>query len=815
MKPGRLRCKVGAVKAMQRILVYAQDPVLAKKVRFLMERDECKVEVLPPEGDLDARLGEGCPTLLVLSRKMSDGDAVEHIDDLKGSLEVPPTLVLGGEPRPTPEAIHLIPDPVDTQAIYREATRLLQSSPIELSEPVPESSPEAGDEPNEAPPLDEVNEFEPAAGETTAADDGGPAPVPPSESQTEIETTIPAVAEAVLAEGDDESDEEVTSIEDEIIGVAEESPLDDIADELNALESGQLDEQLADAFALEDEPPAMEDATAAAPELPPAPVAADVPVDAGPLEPAGFARALHQVWANKEAGAIVVEKDGERTTIHFEDGRPVSVVSSIPGDALGRALVDRRRLTQGQYADAAMHAIERGCRLADAVVALDFLSDEDVGTELGTSAREELVACFAAPSGRFWIDDGIEVTGPDRPYRLEVGHIIAQGMRLHAAEPVIDEILEDRLSGYFKLKNPGYELQKSFPLSKSDLEFLAYEGRAYNVEDAADGAGLPLSEARKLIAILAVCDEVEPFSPGAQEFEARIREERQTRRSLESQVPKDTPPAAALPPTPPAPPAPPSPEPTTAPEFVRASEAIRPPPEPAPEAPAPPSPAASNSGGGPFGNLIANSAASPRNGEDDSNRPRPFPPSSQKSSEELPPLSRPSNGAALGAVSTPAAPPPRAPAPPPPPAQASTPSAPSTPPAEDIPPMPLPGAGEGVVPRPLAYAKPLPRAPDGSLVDTRERAISREHFQKGVSLLGQGNFSSAEEHFRDAVALCAEEHVYLIGLARAIYYNPSYRADGKVPILRSIVDRAKTLAPEDKRVSTLEAWVQHAEVAHS
>ncbi|MEL6188912.1 MAG: hypothetical protein AAFU79_30190, partial [Myxococcota bacterium] len=129
----------------------------------------------------------------------------------------------------------------------------------------------------------------------------------------------------------------------------------------------------------------------------------------------------------------------------------------------------------------------------------------------------------------------------------------------------------------------------------------------------------------------------------------------------------------------------------------------------------------------------------------------------------------------------------------------------------EIPPMPLPPSGEGVVPRPLAYAKPLPRGPDGSLLDTPERAISREHFQNGVNLLGKGHFSSAEEHFRDAVALCSEEHVYLIGLARAIYYNPNYRADGKLPVLRSIVDRAKGLAPDDKRVSTLESWVTHAE----
>lgn len=117
-----------------------------------------------------------------------------------------------------------------------------------------------------------------------------------------------------------------------------------------------------------------------------------------------------------------------------------------------------------------------------------------------------------------------------------------------------------------------------------------------------------------------------------------------------------------------------------------------------------------------------------------------------------------------------------------------------------------------MTPRPLVYAKPLPRNADGTLAETSERALSREHFQRGVSLLGQGSFSAAEEAFRDAVALCADEHVYLIGLARAIYYNPAYEGAGKVPVLRSVVGRATQLAPEDKRVATLRSWVDHAEV---
>jgi tetratricopeptide (TPR) repeat protein len=154
---------------------------------------------------------------------------------------------------------------------------------------------------------------------------------------------------------------------------------------------------------------------------------------------------------------------------------------------------------------------------------------------------------------------------------------------------------------------------------------------------------------------------------------------------------------------------------------------------------------------------------------------------------------------------SPVEPPPPPPPPPPPAARADDANA-------QVPPMPVPPPGAPVrYPRPVTFSAATPRAPDGSLQETPERARSRSHFQRGVTLLGQGAFDEAEDAFREAIALCAEEHVYLIGLSRALYYNPGYAAAGKVPLLRTIVDRAAGLAPEDPRVLTLVDWVKAAE----
>jgi hypothetical protein len=471
------------------------------------------------------------------------------------------------------------------------------------------------------------------------------------------------------------------------------------------------------------------------------------------LEPARFAKVLFQCWSRKTSGALIVARDHETLTIYFENGAPVHVESSIPGDPLGRALVTRGVITEDQYSDAAKRAIERGLTIGSALVELGCFSGEELGKQKGEESNAQIVGCFADRTGAFEFDQKRRVPHTDRPYHLEVGHILAEGIKKHCDEPIVKEIIGEMDGRYFKLNRTIDELKERFPITDQEVAFLEFNGRAYNVSDASEVSGLPVADSHKLMALLVTCDEVDDFTPGIHEFEARIREERLRTKELETQL--SEPAHQTLPPL--------------KPKAAGGSF---------------------TSGGGAGVVEIPNSYERQERMTDRPLRHEPI---------HVPP------------------PPPASPPPPPPVVHHSSPPPPPPPNGDvDIPPMPVPANGEeGMVPRPLVYAKPLPRGPDGAPLETPERTLSREHFQRGVTLLGQGNFASAEEAFRDAVALCSEEHVYLIGLARAIYYNPGYKADGKVPVLRSIVSRAAQLAPEDNRVATLKVWVDHAEHAYN
>lgn len=641
---------------MHYIVVCTEDHILAKKVRFLLARDDCEVQILTKPALLEARLTEGGVHLLVLSHTLGGQDAVARLEPLRSNDRLPPTLILGGPAQSSAPPIQVLPDPIDTQAIYQFAARALR--------------------PGSASQLPAKED-----GPARAGSRRPPPPPPPRETSGAA-----------------------TELHD--IPLPEPEPLE-LEDEILAAEP-------------------------AAPEI------------SGEISPVQLASALHACWSKDWTGELILERRDEKLRVYFDQGNPIAMASSVPGDSLGCTLVTRSRITDDQYATAAKAAVEKGISLGDALVASEVLTEEELVEERGAHAMSYLVGCFADAGGRYEIHLKAE---PRRPaeFSLPVGHLIAEGLRTHAPPELLRKSVEIADDMYFELERPTDALQADYPLSEADVAFLKFEGRAYNVSDAAESAGLTIAEAKTLVAILQICGELTDFTPSVEAFEARIKEERQRTKDLEEQV-------SRMPGT--------DGTPSTAPHSVADSE------------PGPIAPAASEDTVEPAAEDVHLAFSDAPDG-----------PTQASETDALPTPSEASTELASKASSN-----------------------------SVIPLMPAPSEEDaGSMPRPLIYAKPQPTNSDGSPVESAERALSREHFQRGVTLLGQGNFASAEEAFRDAVALCADEHVYLIGLARALFYNPAYRADGKIPLLRSIIARAKNLSPDDGRIATLEQWVDHAE----
>jgi hypothetical protein len=627
---------------MRRVWVCTADRVLAKRVRFLLARDDHRVEIASDPGALDDALStEGCD-LLVVSHELDGLPALERLPTAVREDRGPPTLVLGGSQDDGAGAhVRFVEDPSDSRAIVAAATELL-----------------------------------------AVAGYG-----PPAEEQTEQTMKIDAPAPA-------------------------------------------------------DRPAEANEAT-----------------ESGPVDPAALARRFYTCAARGLTGRLEIESGAETLTFHLLEGRPVHVTSSVPGDRFGRWLVEGERITDAAYSTAAQYIVENGVGLGPALVATGAMSEGELAQHRADHARTLIVDRFGSTEATFRFTEG---TPPaEQTFDLDVLPVVAEGFKRHADDDLVETIMGDKAKGYFKVRTDADHLGETFHLDRQEVELLRFEGRAYNPPDAAELSGLPFRDALKLLALLWTCDEVEDFTPGVSDFEARIDEEKERARESRSM------------------------------DIMRSAPSLED--EPAPL---------------PFGAPMVADDEAPSDAfsfgdEEPGEEIEPF-----AAVEEEAPISRP---------------------PPPPPEATPLPieaiaeeeeargpessgPRPAPPPGVDVPPMPVPGPGhDGAAPAPLLWAAPAPRSPDGSLVETPERAQSREFFQQGVQLLGQGQFEAAEQSFREAISLCSDEPVYLIGLGRAIFYNATYTADGKVPVLRSIVDRAERLSPNDGRVMDLRTWVEHAQ----
>ena len=232
--------------------------------------------------------------------------------------------------------------------------------------------------------------------------------------------------------------------------------------------------------------------------------------------------------------------------MYFEGGVPVHVESNLHGDLFGRNLVQKGRLSDAQYGDAAKQSVERGLAIGHAVVELGFLSRDAYGRELGEDAHDRIVRRLGMRGGSYELVPHKRPPITDRPYRLSVGRILVEGLKRFCDDAALSQITGDVESRYFRVRSSIDDLSKRFPITDKEKALLTYSGRAYNVLDASELSGLDARGARVLMALLLTAGEIEDFTPGVAEFEARIREERQ-RQGLSSLRPS----GESIPPPPP------------------------------------------------------------------------------------------------------------------------------------------------------------------------------------------------------------------------------------------------------------------------
>lgn len=240
--------------------------------------------------------------------------------------------------------------------------------------------------------------------------------------------------------------------------------------------------------------------------------------------PGLLARARNEAFT----GSIRMQLPGDTTrTIYVKNGLPVGFTTSEPGEKIGKVLVSQGRISDDQYVKAATRMVERGIKLSEALVDLGLIDAETLDVEIRNLTRDQIIAGFELVQGRFTVQTG--ETPPDRvpTFDFGPGEIYVQGYRQYAPRPEMHALYEQLRPKYLTANARLPVLRPKLGLGGDDERLLRLLGEAYTVEEAVDRAKVDPDEAARLIASMQALDLVEEWNPGVEQFRARLSSERQ------------------------------------------------------------------------------------------------------------------------------------------------------------------------------------------------------------------------------------------------------------------------------------------------
>ena len=186
---------------------------------------------------------------------------------------------------------------------------------------------------------------------------------------------------------------------------------------------------------------------------------------------------LHEDLAT---GKLQLRRGRVAKTVDLVNGNPVSTASTPRDETLGHFLVSSGVLSEEQHHHAVQRAASIGGKLGEALVALQFLTVEQLIDQLGRQARHKLVQALRWPQGAWRFDDG--------------DHAV-EGMQLRMLDVVLGGLREtavEDLTRLARLDGMVFELTERGKRLRNELRKLLGE-RPF----AAMTAGAPISEIEK------------------------------------------------------------------------------------------------------------------------------------------------------------------------------------------------------------------------------------------------------------------------------------------------------------------------------
>lgn len=479
-----------------------------------------------------------------------------------------------------------------------------------------------------------------------------------------------------------------------------------------------------------------------------------VPSD-GVFEDLRYPALLARCRAEAFSGSLVMQAGGSTRTVFMKDGLPVAFSSSEPGQRIGKVLVSQGRITDEQYMKAATRMVEKSIKLTDALVELNLIDAESLAVEQRNLTRDQIIAGFELVQGRFTTTAGAAPDANTPTFDFGPGEIYVQGYRRYAPANEMVAAYETLRDKYLVANARLASYRPKLGLLGDDERLLRLLGEALTVEEAVERAGLSAEAASRLLAALQALDLVEEWSPGVEQFRSRLRAERQRHAeelaalNAENRAVQD--------------------------RLLRAFEAAL-----AGRGEASSLSAALGDRSSPPVATAAPSVSPAVAAATATTLPR-SPSSTSVATRVEKPLERLADKADKGSKNT---------------LNWATeqPPTPTPPPRTEAPLSSLSSTLSAAASAPIVTPPPPPR---------EELTPAERKFREGVEQASQERLDEAEVTLREAVRLDATRPEFLTALARVLLGNPRYERSGTLPVVRSLLDRAVTLAPDHAEATAL------------
>lgn len=197
---------------------------------------------------------------------------------------------------------------------------------------------------------------------------------------------------------------------------------------------------------------------------------------------------LHKLYVARACGVLKMKAGGKQKAIEFGDGYPLAIWSNLSSERLDARLAAAGRLERSALDEANRQLTRNGQLLGEILIALEFLSEDDLGVALREQADEKLLEIFSWEQGRFRFFPGQHLR---RSTRIAVvtppARLIARGVSERMSIKVIDAFWKGAKRGVLLLNPEPYEQFKEVDIGPGEAAWLE-----------SLGAGAPIASILKL-----------------------------------------------------------------------------------------------------------------------------------------------------------------------------------------------------------------------------------------------------------------------------------------------------------------------------